>query len=113
VTRSAYSRLPPFTVSVFAAVVAAILIWLLVAHGVGLWLLGALVLSLATAALVTGLWAAWAFLVFVAAGDIVVALIGRPPFVWSTVALNAVLLALLLAPPTRHWTRRGRLLMLR
>lgn len=102
---------PPLTVWIFAGAVAAVLIWLLVDNGTGVWLLGALLLSLATVGAVSGVWAAWAFLVAVTAGDIVVVVIARPPFLWSTVVINGVLLALLLAPPTRRWTRRGRLLM--
>jgi hypothetical protein len=104
--------IPPFTVWIFAGVVAAVLIWLLVDNGTGVWLLGALLLSLATVGVVSGLWSAWAFLSVVTAGDIVVVLIARPPFVWSTVAINGIMFALLLAPPTRQWIRYGRPRML-
>jgi membrane protein implicated in regulation of membrane protease activity len=98
---------PPYTIVAFVAIVAAVLVAVVVAHGVDGWLLGGgLVLLVASLGLMRGIWLAWLFLTVVAAGDLVVAL-SRWPWWWPA-AVNAALLALLLAPPTRRYAHRRR-----
>jgi hypothetical protein len=67
---------------------------------------GELVLVTATVGLFARIWLAWIFLVFVAAGDIVVAL-GNGPDRWAVI-FNGAMLALLLVPSTHRYVRRGR-----
>ena len=101
---------PPSTVVAFAAFAASVLLYSLVVEGPhGRLLGGGLVLLTVTYALVRGVWAAWVFLVVVAVSGMVAG------FNWPTwrgaaeiVAVNALMLVLLLAPPTRRFTRRGR-----
>jgi hypothetical protein len=98
----------PAAVAAYALVVVGIVVFFLVsrwpqdARSVG----GEAVLVLATTGLLARLWLAWLFLVFVAAGDMVVALGNGPD--WWAVILNGVMLALLLLPSTRHYAGRGR-----
>jgi hypothetical protein len=96
---------PPYTIVAFVAIVAAVLVAVVVAHGVDGWLLGGgLLLVAASLGLMRGIWLAWLFLTVVAAGDLLVAL-SRWPWWWPA-AVNVALLALLLAPPTRRYARR-------
>jgi hypothetical protein len=95
---------PPYTVVGFVGVVATVLVVLLIADASDPYLLtGGLVLVVASFGLLRGIWLAWLFLTAVAAGDLVYTL-----FTWGTVLINGTLLALLLASPTRRYTRRGR-----
>ena len=70
------------------------------------WLFGAPVLLLGTLGLWLGFWWAWLFLVVVAAGDVVLALLSWPA--WALFLVNATMLALLVAAPTRRHAVRGR-----
>lgn len=98
---------PPYTVVAFVAVIAAVLVALLIADASDRYLLsGGLLLVVASFGLLRGAWLAWLFLTAVAAGDLVYALFTWPA--WGTVLVNATLLALLLAGPTRRYARRGR-----
>lgn len=98
----------PAAVMAYAFMVAGIVVFFLIsrwpqdARSVG----GEAVLVIATTGLLARLWLAWLFLVFVAAGDIVVALGDGPD--WWAVILNGVMLALLLLPSTRRYAGRGR-----
>ena len=98
---------PPHTVLAYVAVVATVLVALLVrdASDRGL-LIGGPVLVLASFGLVRGIWFAWLFLTAVAAGDLVYAALTWPA--WWTAAISGIMLALLLARPTRRYARRGR-----
>jgi hypothetical protein len=108
--RGSSRRSPPNTVVAFAAFVAGVFLFSLVAEGPHDRLLaGGIVLLIVTFGLVYGVWAAWLFLVVVAVSGIVLGLD------WPTwrgaaeiVAVNAIMLVLLLAPTTRRFTRRGR-----
>jgi hypothetical protein len=65
-----------------------------------------LVLAVATAGLLAGLWLAWLFLLLQAAGNVLVALVdGRAA---QSLAISATMATLLLMPPTRRYARRGR-----
>jgi lysylphosphatidylglycerol synthetase-like protein (DUF2156 family) len=98
----------PTAVVAYAALVAGIVLFFLIARwpqdpgAVG----GEALLLIATTCVLARLWLAWIFLVFVAAGDIVVAF-GNGPDWWAAI-LNGVMLALLLLPSTRRYARRGR-----
>jgi membrane protein implicated in regulation of membrane protease activity len=82
-----------------------VLVAVLVAHGLDGWLVGGgLLLLAASFALTRGFWLAWVCLTVVAVGDLV-----SIPFRWPAwwpLVVNAALLALLLAPPTRRYARR-------
>jgi hypothetical protein len=98
---------PPFTIWAYAAVLVAVLIAVLVAHGVDGWLVGGGSLMLvATFALVRGAWPAWVFLAVVSAGSGIEALVRG--WDWWPVLVNTTLLALLLMPPTWRHARRWR-----
>ena len=92
----------PGAVVAYVLVVAGIVVFFLIwrwpqdLRSVG----GEVVLIIATTGLLARVWLAWLFLVFVAAGDIVVALGNGPD--WWAVVLNGVMLALLLVPSTRR-----------
>jgi hypothetical protein len=86
-------------------VIVALLVVVLLAHGLDGWLVGGgLLLLAASLGLLRGFWPAWVFLTAVAVGDLV-----SIPFRWPAwwpLVVNAALLALLLAPPTRRYARR-------
>jgi len=97
----------PSTVAAFIAFVVAVLVVFLFIDGLEprfLW--GGSVLALATLGLARRFWVAWLFLVFVAAGDILIAL-ARGPAWWSLI-FNGVMLGLLVAGSTRRYASRGR-----
>jgi hypothetical protein len=96
---------PPPTVRTVAALAAGVIVISFVADGPGWWLLPALILVLATLALMAGSRVAWIFLAFVATGDIVLVASGQTRYPTTTFMLNAVVLGLLLAPSTRRWVR--------
>ena len=88
------------------AVVVTILVYALVEDGPdervifgGAWLL------LMSAALVGRIWLAWLSLTVVTAGDLVITIVN---VVWLGILFNAVMLVLLVAPPTRRYTQRWR-----
>ena len=89
-----------------SALVAVLITGFYVKDGGGAWLFGAIVLAAATIGLLDGRRLAWLFLTIIASADILAVLIARSPFMWSAVAANALMLALLLAPSTRHWAQR-------
>ena len=70
---------------------------------------GGLLLLIATFGLVRGVWLSWLFLTLIAAGDVIIGVYKWPdwPATWI-IAINGVMLALLLARPTRRYARRGR-----
>jgi hypothetical protein len=98
----------PAAVVAYAVVVAGIVLFFLIsrwpqdARSVG----SEVVLIIATTGLLARLWLAWLFLVLVATGDIVVALVNGPG--WWVVIVNGVMLAFLLLPSTRRYAGRGR-----
>ena len=95
-------RRPPYTVIAFAAVVTTVLVALLVAQRIDGYLLGGgFLLLLASYGLVRGIWFAWLFLTALTVADLVDAALVWPA--WWTVLVNATLLVLLLAPPTRRY----------
>jgi hypothetical protein len=97
----------PYTVWLLVAVVVTALAALLVVGNLDAWLVGGgLVLLAASFGLIAGMWPAWLFLTVVAAGDMVAALFVWPA--WWTVLTNGIMLALLLARPTRHHAVRWR-----
>ena len=80
---------PPHTVVAYAFVVMALILVALVREGSqGRWLGGAFLLLLVTFGLLQGVWAAWAFLVFVAVGDIVVGVLRWPDWRAASGALD-------------------------
>jgi hypothetical protein len=94
-------RRPPYTVIAFVAVVTTVLVSLLVAQRIDGYLLGGgFLLLLASYGLVRGIWFAWLFLTALTVADLVDAALAWPA--WWTVLVNATLLVLLLAPPTRR-----------
>jgi hypothetical protein len=101
---------PPSTVVAYAFLVMALILVALVREGSqGRWLGGAFLLLLVTFGLLQGVWAAWAFLVFVAVGDIVVGVVRFPDWrAASIAAVNGLMLILLLARSTRQYAGRGR-----
>jgi hypothetical protein len=99
---------PRPTVRAVAALAAGVIVLSFVADGPGWWLFPALILALATVALMAGSQAAWIFLALVAAGDIVLVAFGQTRHPTTTFMLNAVVLGLLLAPSTRQWVRRAK-----
>jgi hypothetical protein len=101
---------PPYPVTVFAVLAAAVVLAALVHEGPrGRWVGAGLLLLIATFGLVQGVWAAWLFLVVVAVADIVVGVLEWPDWpAAQIIALNGFMLALLLAPSTRRYVRRGR-----
>jgi hypothetical protein len=97
----------PLTVVAFAVLVAAVLGAVLALRGLeGELVVGGPVLVLATFGLVIGVWWAWLFLTIAALGDLVL-VASHWPAGWA-LAVNVTMLALLLAPPTRRFARRGR-----
>ena len=103
---------PPYTVIAYATLVATILVVSLVWEDDRQGLVfGGSVWGLATLGLWRSSWVAWLFLVIVpSASNLVFMLIRWPSslYVASAVILHGTLLALLLARPTRRYTRRGR-----
>jgi hypothetical protein len=103
---------PPYTVIAYATLVATILVVSLVREGAHEGLVfGGSVWALATLGLWRSGWIAWLFLVIVvSAGGLAVVLVRWPSslYVVCAVLLHGTLLALLLSPPTRRHTRRGR-----
>lgn len=99
----------PYSVLIYVAVVATILVVSLVREGAhGRLLGGGLVLVLASLGLYRGVWLAWLFLCVVAVGDMVHIVRHWPPWWIVGVFLNATMLALLVSRPTREHARRGR-----
>jgi hypothetical protein len=75
----------------------------------GRWVGAALLFLLITYGVVQGLWPAWVFLLVIAVGDILVGVANWPdPGAPVAIALNAFMLAVLLARSTRRYVRRGR-----
>ena len=96
-------RRVPWTVTAFVVWVALVLGSLLIAGGDRQELLYSPLLIVPTVGLVYGFWPAWAFLTFIAAGDIVQGLTDGDA---ATILINGTMLALLAAPPTwRHASR--------
>jgi hypothetical protein len=96
----------PSTVWTLLVFVAAVVVALLFAHGPDRWTLGGGALLLcASLAVVCGRRYAWMFLAVVAAGDLLLFLVAGSS--WPALAVNAVMLALLLAPATRDHVRIG------
>ena len=100
---------PPYTVVALAVFAVLVVLVSFVQDGPARWVGAALLFLLVTYGVVRGLWPAWVFLLVVAAGDILVGVSkwpdrGAP----VTIALNAFMLALLLAGSTRRYVRRGR-----
>jgi hypothetical protein len=104
------TKRPPYSVMAYAAFAVTIVVVSLSREGPHERLLGgALVLMLATFALLQGLWVAWLFLTAVAVGDMIIGLLDWPSWTaTSTIVINGVMLALLVAGPTRRYARRGR-----
>lgn len=97
----------PHTVWLLVAVVVTALAALAVAHEIDAWLVGGgLLLLLASYGLVRGIWLAWLLLTVIATGDVVAALLMWPA-PW-TLLVNGIMLALLLAGPTRRHAVRWR-----
>jgi hypothetical protein len=101
---------PPYTVVALAVFVVVIVLVSLVRDGPhGRWVGAALLFLVVTYGLVRGLWPAWVLLLVVAVGDILVGFANWPDRgAPATIALNAFMLALLLAESTRRYARRGR-----
>jgi hypothetical protein len=66
-------------------------------------------LAIVTFGLVGGVWLSWLFLTALAAGDLIIGVFKWPgwPATW-TIVINGIMLALLLARPTRRYAHRGR-----
>ena len=103
---------PPSTVIAYATLVATILVVSLVREGAHEGLVfGGSVWGLATLGLWRSSWVAWLLLVIViSASNLLYVLLRWPSslHVATAVILHGTLLALLLARPTRRYTRRGR-----
>ena len=106
-TRELRGVRPPLSVIVFATVVVAVLLGVLLFGEADAWLFGGgAVLLLATLGLMRGLWVAWLALLVVSIGDLLVTAASRPAWwAWSA-AVNLRLLLLLLAPDSRRHVRR-------
>jgi hypothetical protein len=100
---------PPYTVVAYAAFAVLIVVVSLVREGPHQrFVYGALVLLVASFGLVLGVWLSWLFLTAVAAVGVIGGLF-RPEWPWtSIIVVNGVMLALLLARPSRRYARRGR-----
>ena len=96
---------PPYTILAFVAVVAATIAILVPRDPDPRALGGAVLLALLTLGLWQGIWLVWLVLTLVTIGDVILVLSRAD---WWGVVLNATLLALLLAAPTRRHARRGR-----
>jgi membrane protein implicated in regulation of membrane protease activity len=69
---------------------------------------GALVLLVASFGLVRGFWLSWLFLTAIAAVGVIRGVF-KPEWPWtSIIVINGIMLALLLARPTRRYAHRGR-----
>jgi hypothetical protein len=97
----------PYTVWIYAAIVAAVLVFELLIGGVDSSAVGGVItLVVATLGLVVGIWFAWLFLTFVAAAHLILVPWMRP-LSWDLL-LNGVMLALLLLRATRDHAIRWR-----
>jgi membrane protein implicated in regulation of membrane protease activity len=75
---------------------------------------GALALLIASFGLAAGVWLSWLFLTALAAGGVISGVFKWPESpATSIILINGIMLALLLARPTRRYARRGRPWVLR
>jgi hypothetical protein len=95
------SRWPPWTLVAYVAAVVVLIVTTLPPDEHPGAVLGAFVLLGASVGLLLRLWLAWAFLIVVEIGNLIIVIVQWPSS-WA-VALKAVMVMLLLAGPTRRY----------